>query len=167
MVVVRFVIVGLISIFDIWRSEARRLRRMLSRALVFKGVRLSGDHVDGSRLGLLSRRRARRRGGAALLGPALRVFPRSLELSTLLEAFLSSWRHRDGCVCRRELGSLSRLLKHPSHILCFGAWGLNYLPHDAQALATNTSIMLTARVRSRTCLPDECEGEECYAETAE
>jgi hypothetical protein len=51
----------------IWRGEARLLRRILSTALVSKGVRLGGDHVDGSRLTLL-RRRARRGGDTALLG---------------------------------------------------------------------------------------------------
>ena len=62
-----------------------KTRRKLSRVVV-KGVRRD-DHVDGCGLGLLSRRRARRRGGAALLGPALRVFLHILELATLLEAF--------------------------------------------------------------------------------
>jgi hypothetical protein len=85
MIDVRVVIFRLISIFDIWRGNARRLRRMLSRVVV-KVVRRD-DHVDGCGLGLLSRRRARRRGGAALLGPALRVFLHILELATLLEAF--------------------------------------------------------------------------------
>ena len=77
---------------------------MLSRVVV-KVVRRD-DHVDGCGLGLLSRRRARRRGGAALLGPALRVFLHILELATLLEAFLSYWRHCDSCIYRRESGNL-------------------------------------------------------------
>ena len=62
---------------------------------------------------------------------------------------------------------LSRLLKHPSHILCCAALGLKCLPHDAQALAINSSIMLTAAVWSRRCLPVECEGGVCAADTAE
>ena len=62
---------------------------------------------------------------------------------------------------------LSRLLKHPSHILCCGALGLNCLPHDAQSLATSSSIILTAAVWSRGCLPVECEEEWCAADTAE
>ena len=79
---------------------------MLSRVLVFKVNRLVGDHVDGSRLGLLGRRRVRRRGDVTLLGPSFRIFLRSLELATQLQAYSSSWRHRDGCICQREPGIL-------------------------------------------------------------
>jgi hypothetical protein len=61
---------------------------------------------------------------------------------------------------------LSRILKQPAHILCCAALDLNCLPHDAQALATN-SFMLTTAVWSRGCLPVECEGEVCAANTAE
>ena len=55
---------SLISAFKL----THRLRRMLSRVVVVKGVRRD-DHVT------------------ALLGPALRVFLHILELATLLEAF--------------------------------------------------------------------------------
>ncbi len=90
----------------IWRGEARLLRRMLSGALVSKGVRLGGDHVDDSRLTLL-RRRARRGGDTALLGsPALGILLHCFEFAALLEALLSSWHHRDRCVRRLHLRSL-------------------------------------------------------------
>ena len=103
-IVVGLVVSGLISIFDI-RGETRLLRSTLSRALAFKG----GDHVDGSRLAFLSRRARRGRGLAllgALLGPALGILLDRLELTALVEALLSSWRHGDRCVRRRQPRSL-------------------------------------------------------------
>jgi len=61
---------------------------------------------------------------------------------------------------------LSHLPKQSSHNLCCLAWGLKYLPHDAQTLATNSSIMWTEGVRSRRCLLAECEDEKYDTETA-
>jgi hypothetical protein len=72
---------------------------MLSRSLVVE----SGEHMDGSSLVLLGKRARRGRGVAlleALLGPALGIFLDRLEFAALVETLLSSWCHRDRCVCR-------------------------------------------------------------------
>ena len=68
---------------------------------------MGGEHVHSPRLGLFSRSRAGRGGGGAtLVGPALGVLLLRLELATLLEAFVGSWRHRDSRIRRRRSGGL-------------------------------------------------------------
>ena len=52
---------------------------------------------------------------------------------------------------------LSRLLKHPSHILCCASWGLNCLSLVTKALTTKSSTILTTAAWSRRFLPVECE----------
>jgi len=56
---------------------------MLSIDLVFEGVRLGGDHVDDSRLALLSRRARSGRGVTLLGSSAFGVLLESLEFAVL------------------------------------------------------------------------------------
>ena len=128
--------------------------------------------MDGSRLAFLNTGGSEEEEASPFLEPCLdqrlAFFLTDLNLRRWLKLSLAVGVMVTDVSTDDSLGAfLSRLLKHPSHILCCAAWGLNCLPHDAQALATKSSSILTAAVWSRRCLPVECEEEGCAADTGE